>query len=136
SNHYFHVLAHGQYHHSFYFFALFDYEIACLLVQLISLFAFYYLHNSSVNRSFLGGTNVRHFRSFRQPLPSKVYHTILYVPKVCALRGYWLCQQNPAYCLPVCTKPLRPFFLLREKRNKKTCPLPPQHKGYLLSWLV
>src|SRR5699024_12636892 len=57
---------------SFYFFALFDYEIACLLVQLISLFAFYKLHNSYVNRSFLGGTNVRHFRSFRQPLPSKV----------------------------------------------------------------
>ena len=23
-------------------------------------------------------------------------------------------------------KPLRPFFFLREKRNKKTCPLPPQ----------
>src|SRR5699024_12365663 len=65
SNHNFHVFAHGQYHHSFYFFALFDYEIACLLVQLISLFAFYKLHNSYVNRSFLGGTNVRHFRSFR-----------------------------------------------------------------------
>src|SRR5690625_7174809 len=53
-----------QYLHSFYFLALFDYEIACPLVQLISLFAFYKLHNSYVNRSFLGGTNVRHFCSF------------------------------------------------------------------------
>lgn len=26
-------------------------------------------------------------------------------------------------------KPLRPFFFLREKRNKKTCPLPPQQRG-------
>ena len=26
-------------------------------------------------------------------------------------------------------KPLRPFFILREKRNKKTCPLPPQQRG-------
>ncbi|PBC00461.1 hypothetical protein CK220_31185 [Mesorhizobium sp. WSM3860] len=34
-------------------------------MHLISLFAFYKLHNSYVNRSFLGGTNVRHFRSFR-----------------------------------------------------------------------
>jgi len=30
-------------------------------------------------------------------------------------------------------KPLRPFFFLREKRNKKTCPLPPQQRGVLLS---
>lgn len=26
-------------------------------------------------------------------------------------------------------KLLRPFFFLREKRNKKTCPLPPQQRG-------
>src|SRR5699024_12101252 len=61
---YFHAFALCQYLHSFYFLALFDYEIACPLVQLISLFAFYKLHNSYVNRSFLGGTNVRHFCSF------------------------------------------------------------------------
>src|SRR5699024_9402919 len=60
----FHAFALCQYLHSFYFLALFDYEIACPLVQLISLFAFYKLHNSYVNRSFLGGTNVRHFCSF------------------------------------------------------------------------
>src|SRR5699024_12498392 len=30
-------------------------------------------------------------------------------------------------------KPFRPFFFLREKRNKKTCPLPPQQRGVLLS---
>src|SRR5699024_8670989 len=71
-NHNFHVFALCQYLHSFYFLALFDYEIACLLVQVISLFAFYKLHNSYVNRSFLGGTNVRHFCFFRQPLPCKV----------------------------------------------------------------
>src|SRR5699024_12458354 len=64
SNHNFHAFALCQYLHSFYFLALFDYEIACPLVQLISLFAFYKLHNSYVNRSFLGGTNVRHFCSF------------------------------------------------------------------------
>src|SRR5699024_12447159 len=64
SNHNFHVFALYQYLHLFYFLALFDYEIACLLVQLISLFAFYKLHNSYVNRSFLGGTNVRHFFYF------------------------------------------------------------------------
>src|SRR5699024_11404683 len=63
ANHNFHAFALCQYLHSFYFLALFDYEIACPLVQLISLFAFYKLHNSYVNRSFLGGTNVRHFRS-------------------------------------------------------------------------
>src|SRR5699024_2901134 len=67
-NHNFHVFSLCQYLHSFYFLALFDYEIACLLVQVISLFAFYKLHNSYVNRSFLGGTNVRHFCFFRQPL--------------------------------------------------------------------
>jgi len=27
-------------------------------------------------------------------------------------------------------KPLRPFFFLREKRNKKTRPLPPQQRGF------
>src|SRR5699024_11276167 len=64
ANHNFHAFALCQYLHSFYFLALFDYEIACPLVQLISLFAFYKLHNSYVNRSFLGGTNVRHFCSF------------------------------------------------------------------------
>src|SRR5699024_4315586 len=64
ANHNFHAFARCQYLHSFYFLALFDYEIACPLVQLISLFAFYKLHNSYVNRSFLGGTNVRHFCSF------------------------------------------------------------------------
>src|SRR5699024_12477769 len=63
-NHTFHVYALCQYLNSFHFLALFDYEIACILVQLISLFAFYKLHNSYVNRSFLGGTNVRHFFSF------------------------------------------------------------------------
>src|SRR5699024_5038215 len=30
-------------------------------------------------------------------------------------------------------KRLRPFFFLREKRNKKTRPLPPQQGGVLLS---
>src|SRR5699024_12666455 len=64
ANHTFHAFALCQYLHSFHFLALFDYEIACPLVQLISLFAFYKLHNSYVNRSFLGGTNVRHFCSF------------------------------------------------------------------------
>src|SRR5699024_1883479 len=64
ANHNFHAFALCQYLHWFYFLALFDCEIACLLVQLISLFAFYKLHNSYVNRSFLGGTNVRHFRFF------------------------------------------------------------------------
>ncbi|WP_247917191.1 hypothetical protein [Staphylococcus aureus] len=27
-------------------------------------------------------------------------------------------------------KPLRPFFFFREKRNKKTRPLPPQQRGF------
>src|SRR5699024_4721650 len=64
SNHNFHAFSLCHYLHSFYFLALFDYEIACPLVHLISLFAFYKLHNSYVTRSFLGGTNVRHFCSF------------------------------------------------------------------------
>src|SRR5699024_12543635 len=76
------------------------------------------------------------FTLYRHLHPSKVKHTIHYIHKACALRGYWLCQQHPAYRLPVCTKPLRPFFFLREKRNKKTWPLPPQQEGDLLSWLV
>jgi len=29
-------------------------------------------------------------------------------------------------------KTLRPFFFLRVKRNKKTCPLPPQQMGFAL----
>jgi hypothetical protein len=33
-------------------------------------------------------------------------------------------------------KPLRPFFFLREKRNKKTCPLPPQQRGFCSRALV
>src|SRR5699024_8246059 len=64
ANNIFHAIALCQYLHSFYFLALFDYVIACSLVQLISLFAFFTLHNSYVTRSFLGGTNVRHFCSF------------------------------------------------------------------------
>src|SRR5699024_11839869 len=64
ANHNFHVFALCQYLRWFYFLVLFDYEIACLLVQLISLFAFYKPHSSYVKRSFLGGTNVRHFCSF------------------------------------------------------------------------
>src|SRR5699024_1622196 len=87
ANHNFHAFALCQYLHSFYFLALFDYEIACPLVQLISLFAFYKLHNSYVNRSFLGGTNVRHFSSF--PALTCMYIIALYTSypsSVCCAR--------------------------------------------------
>src|SRR5699024_5559525 len=58
--HIFHAFVLSVYLHSFYFLALFDYEIACPLVRLTSLFASCTLHISSVNRSLSGGTNVRH----------------------------------------------------------------------------
>src|SRR5699024_6282284 len=50
--------------YSFYFLALFGYEIVFTLVQLISLFLFNKLHSSYVSRSLLFGTNVSHFCSF------------------------------------------------------------------------
>src|SRR5699024_9204850 len=120
------VFALYQYLHLFYFLALFDYEIACLLVQLISLFAFYKLHNSYVNRSFLGGTHVRHFFSFSATTSMySITHYTLYSYSVCSAK---------LSAVPTKTiKPIRPFFFLREKRNKKTCPLPPQQRGVLLS---
>src|SRR5699024_5028153 len=117
----FHVFAHGQYHHSFYFFALFDYEIACLLVQLISLFAFYKLHNSYVNRSFLGGTNVRHFRSFRQPLPSKVY-TLYFIFIKCVLcEAVGSADQNH--------KTFKTFLFFTRKKKQKNLPSATSAKG-------
>src|SRR5699024_4249859 len=103
------------------------------LVQLISLFAFYKLHNSYVNRSFLGGTNVRHFCFFPAPLPSKVYHTILYIRKECGLRRQNHSGHKPDQVENTPLENIQPFFFFREKRNKKTCPLPPQQKGVLLS---
>src|SRR5699024_12720224 len=97
ANHNFHAFALCQYLHSFYFLALFDYEIACPLVQLISLFAFYKLHNSYVNRSFLGGTNVRHFCSF--PAITSMYsmsHYTLYPYSVCSA---WLLALSTKLCI-------------------------------------
>src|SRR5699024_2314216 len=64
ANHIFHAIALCQYLNSFYFLALFAYELTCPLVYLISIFHFYTLQNSYVDRSFLGGTNVTHFCSF------------------------------------------------------------------------
>src|SRR5699024_9042381 len=87
SNHNFHAFALCQYLHLFYFLALFDYEIACPLVHLISLFAFYKLHNSYVNRSFLVGTNVSHFCSF--PSFSSMYsitHYTFFLSCLCSAR--------------------------------------------------
>src|SRR5699024_2552887 len=69
---FFHSFAHHtfiafslcQYLHTIYFLVLFYYYISFTLFHLISVFVFYKLHNSYVTRSFLGGTNVRHFCSF------------------------------------------------------------------------
>src|SRR5699024_5311323 len=41
ANHNFHAFALCQYLHSFYFLALFDYDIVCFFVHLISLFVFF-----------------------------------------------------------------------------------------------
>src|SRR5699024_3316587 len=112
-------------HHLFYFHALFDYEIELLSSREISFSAFERLHNSCIDHSFLHVKNVRHFRIFRPLLPCKVQHTILYIHKVCALRGLL----GVAECSTSRTKTLRPFCFFREKRNKKTLPLPPQQNG-------
>src|SRR5699024_3027648 len=108
ANHNFHALALCQYLHSFYFLALFDYEIARTLVQLISLFAFYKLHNSYVNRSFLGDTNVRHFCSF--PAITSMYSITHYT-----LCPYSVCSSR---LLALLTKPC--ILLSSMRRTFKT----------------
>src|SRR5699024_11947846 len=64
ANHNFHAFALCQYLHSFYFLVFFDYDIACPLVLLFSIFSFYILYNSYVYRSFLVTINFWYFCSF------------------------------------------------------------------------
>src|SRR5690625_7503447 len=63
-DHNFHVKVLHQYHHSFYFLALFGYEIECLSNHVISFSAFERLHNSKKSAPFGGNISAK--------LPSKV----------------------------------------------------------------
>src|SRR5690625_1000588 len=46
------------------------------------------------------------------------------------LYSYRVCSARLSAVPTKTIKPLRPFFFLREKRNKKTRPLPPQQRGF------
>src|SRR5699024_9843663 len=115
SNRNFHENVLYQYHHLFYFHALFDDEIELRSSRDISFSAFERLHNSCIDHSFLHVKNVRHFRIFRTLLPCKVYHTILYIHKVCALRGFLGVAESSTSR----TKRLRPFFFFQRKKKQK-----------------
>src|SRR5699024_6394839 len=129
SNRNFHENVLYQYHHLFYFHALFDYEIELLSSREISFSAFERLHNSCIDHSFLHVKNVRHFRIFRPLLPCKVSHTILYIHKGCAPRGLL----GVAECSTRRTKTLRPFFFFQRKKKQKNLTSATSAKWNLLS---
>src|SRR5699024_2318857 len=129
ANHNFHAFALCQYLHSFYFLALFDYEIACPLFQLISLFAFYKLHNSYVTLSFLVGTNVRHFCSF-PAIPSlySITHYTLYLYSVCSARLLAL-PTKPCTLITSMHKTFKTFLFFTRKKKQKNLTSATSAKG-------
>src|SRR5699024_4598980 len=116
SNHNFHENVLYQYHHLFYFHVLVGCEIEFLSSREISFSAFERLHNSCIDHSFYVSKMLGIFGFFGRYFHVKynaLYFTMYSVRSATLFRLFAECPISR-------TKTLRPFFFLREKRNKKT----------------